>query len=153
MSPFETAGDLPRVAVCVDLIRALDEKDPISEQVVMTELEQRTGAPCPRRAALAAMRAATERMHRDGEPGAEHVHGGWVRLDPAGMMRWADDRDRRATRQLTRRARGASVADPERLTGEQRLKRDFYLQADRKVSEITQRRTRRLRPLPPAVGQ
>lgn len=150
---FEPKGDQSRVAVCVELIRALAEKDPISEAVVMTELQERTGLPCARATALNAMRSATERLHRSGEPGVAHVPGGWVRLDPQGMMRWADTRDRRATAQLTRRARGAAAADPERLSGAERLTRDFYLRADEQVSQITRRRARRLRPLPPAVGQ
>lgn len=147
MSGFAVAGGRPRVEVCVELIQGLAEKEPISESVVLTELESRTGVRCDRAAALSSMWEATERLHRDGIPGVRHVRGGWVRLDDEGAMRWADDRDRRGTRQFVRRARGAAAADPERLSGADRLRRDFYIEADRKVSEITARRSQRLRPI------
>lgn len=144
--PFEPIGGISRVDVCVALIEALPPKEPISDQVVRTELTDRTGAPVDRPSVLAAMWGATERMHSAGTPGAERVRGGWVRLDSDGLMRWADQRDARASRQLRRRGQSAALVDREQVDGAKRLRLDLYVEADRRVGELTHRRARRLRP-------
>jgi hypothetical protein len=157
---FQPVGLMSRTDAAEAIIQGLGEGDGIGYVECAADISEATGVELDgvrdRHIVQAAMRAASERMMRDEKvPGVRTVRRfGWVRMSDEDLVqRYAAERDRRGRRQFTRLGRAAQVADPEKLTGEARLKRDHHLNVARAVAGIEDRRARRLRPLPQAVGE
>lgn len=151
-SPFTLRGKVSMRAACVEIIRSLAEDEGITYAECVDRMSELTELDDLARAdALAAMRSASEGLIAAGEPGVRNVRGyGWVRMTPQKLLQHADSRDDRGRRQFLRGGLAAQTADPERLTWQDRQRRDARINAARRVQELTGRRSRKLRPLPPA---
>lgn len=151
-TPFAIRGKVSMKSACIDIIRSLSEDDGVTYDDCVARMCEATDLDdITRHDALAAMRQASEALIADGEPGVRNVRGfGWIRMTPEKLLRHAEARDDRGRRQFLRSGLAAQTADPERLTWQDRQRRDARINAARRVQELTGRRSRKLRPLPPA---
>lgn len=146
--PFQVRGRMSRVEACEEIIRGLEPDEDISKSVAVTEVSALTGMPETEDSVIAAMRSASERLIQQKIPGVRNVRKfGWVRMTDQDLIeRYGVDRERRGRRQFRRLGRAAAAADPEKLTGEARLRRDFQMSVATWVAEIENRRAQRRRP-------
>lgn len=154
-NPFRPRGNCSRVAACLDIIRALDPDEDIAKALAVEAVAERTGMDEDERSVMGAMREASERLIADGVPGVRTVRRfGWVRMTHEDLIqRYGADRERRGQRQFRRLGKAAAAADPEQLTGEARLRRDFQVNTAARLAEIEGRRAQRLRPRLIASGE
>lgn len=154
-NPFQPRGNCSRVAACLDIIQALEPDQDIAKAYAVAEVSERTGMDETEHAVSAAMREASERLIADGVPGVRNVRRfGWVRMTHEDLIqRYGAEREKRGRRQFRRLGRAAAAADPEQLTGEARLKRDFQIHAAARLAELEGRRAQRLRPRLLASGE
>lgn len=150
---FAPLGEVSVVEACRSLIVETPELEGFAYGLALTEVRARTGRDVTMRDVVAGMRLATERLHVAGVPGVENIGKAWMRLDPAGMVRFIATRDRRGRRQFARAVVAAAATDTARLDFPDRHKLDQRLAAARMLSDIEQRRSNRRRPLPPAAGE
>ena len=150
VSPFEPKG---RVALR-EAARAMIENIAPDEGITYAEaielLSESTGEQWEKASVLAAVLAASEALIRDGQPGMETVRRyGWVRMTPDRLLKHAERRNRRGTRQFRRSARAAEATPPESLSWQDRQKRDRFIISVGLEAELFGRRANRRRPLPP----
>jgi len=136
----------------MDIISGLEPNDGIAYLEAVAEVENRTGlGDLDVRGVQAAMRLASEQLIANGKPGVRVSRRyGWVRMTDTTVLRHAEEREVRGRRQMVRGGRAAKVANPEKLTWEDRQKRDEILRKTVAVQELLSRRASKKRP--PELG-
>jgi hypothetical protein len=151
-SAFSRKGAVALRAACIELIESWTPDEGAMEAEAHAWLEERTQVEWTREAVLNQMRSATDDLLSRGRKGARLELGyGWVRMTDVDVMRWSDERDNRARRQVVRSATAVAVADPAGLPGEERIRRDAKLRVGQQLLALMGRRAQRLRPLPPEL--
>jgi hypothetical protein len=141
------------VDACGELIQETPAKGPISYDVAVREIRERTGlADLERDDLMAPMIEATDRLHREGVPGVKNIaRSGWQRMDAGtDMYEYVVRRQAKARRQVERGVTAIEATDRSLLGWDERNRLDTISNSLRRVAELVQRRQRRRRPLPPA---
>lgn len=148
-TPFQPRGVMSLKEACMDIIRGLEPNDGIAYLEAVAEVEQHTQLDdLDMDAVRNAMRSASEALIAEGVPGVRTSRKyGWVRMTDVTVLRHAEERELRARRQVVRGGRAAKVADPEKLTWEDRQKRDSIMRATQAVGELLARRSAKKRPM------
>lgn len=148
--PFAPRGRISAQDACEQIIAAIPQKEGVTFAQACDDVADLCGHRHTRATVVSAMLAASEALLKRGELGVVPARAGWVRMDDAAAVEYARDHARRAARQVVKSATGAAAADPEALSWEDRQSRDHFIRARDRAREITERRGRRLRPLPSA---
>lgn len=152
-APFEPRGEVSFKEACMDIISGLEPNDGIAYLEAVAEVENRTGlSGLDLRGVQSAMRMASEQLIANGSPGVRVSRRyGWVRMTDTTVLRHAEEREVRGRRQMVRGGRAAKVANPEKLSWEDRQKRDEILRKTTAVNELMSRRAAKKRP--PALDE
>lgn len=152
--PFEPLGVMSVRAACEQIIRGLEPDDGITFVECIEEVQRLTEVDDVSEANVRqGMRVASEDLLAGGEPGVRTARRyGWVRMTDSKIVIHAEEREKRAVRQRRRAVIAATAAKPEKLSWEERQTRDYLISTGRRETELAGRRSKRLRPLPPAAG-
>lgn len=150
---FAALGRISAQEACRQIIEQIPAKEGITHEQAVDEVAELCGYRHTLATVRAAMLSASDALLADGALGVVPRPGvGWVRMDDAAVVRHAQGHLDKSRRAVVRAGTAVAVANPERLSWEERQTRDRIAESARRVQELAGRRAQRLRPVPPALG-